>query len=88
MEIISWMEEYIVECTPTIPFSKISSVGMASFVHPHKIVARRSAFLVFENVQNEGVSKVRTKSFGYGGLKHSFSQVERDLELQKTSGYP
>jgi hypothetical protein len=83
MENISWMEEDIVECTPTIPFSKISSVGMASFVHPHNIVARRSAFLVFENVQNEGVSKVRTKSFGHGGLKHSFSQVERDLELQK-----
>ncbi len=70
------MEEEIVECTPTIPFSKTSNVGMASFVNPHKIVARRSAFPILGNVQNEGVSKVRIESFGHGGLKHSFSQVE------------
>ncbi len=57
MENISWMEEDIIECTPTIPFSKISSVGMASFVNPHKIVARRNAFLVFGNVQMKAFEK-------------------------------
>jgi hypothetical protein len=59
---ISWMEEDIFECTPTIPFSKISNVGMASFVDPHKIFVKRNAFIVFGNVQNEGISKMRTKS--------------------------
>ncbi len=48
---------------------------MINFVDPRKVVAR--------NVQNEGVSKVKTESFGHGGLKHSFSQVEGDLDLQK-----
>ncbi len=83
MENVSWMEEEIVECTPTIPFSKASSVGMASFVDPHKIVAWRNAFSILGNVQNEGVSKVKIESFGHGSLKHSFSQVEEDLDLQK-----
>jgi hypothetical protein len=57
MENISWMEEDIIECTPTIPFLKISSVGIASFVNPHKIVARRNAFLVFGNVQMKAFEK-------------------------------
>jgi hypothetical protein len=57
MENISWMEEDIIECTPTIPFLKISSVGMASFVNPHTIVARRNAFLVFGNVQMKALEK-------------------------------
>jgi hypothetical protein len=75
MEDISWMEEDIVECTPTIPFSNTSSVGMTNFVDPHKVVAR--------NAQNEGVLEVRTYNFGHGRLKHSFSQVESDLDLQE-----
>jgi hypothetical protein len=82
MENISWMEEDIVECTPSIPFSKTSSVGMANFVDPHKIVVRRSTFLVLGNIQNENISKVRIESFGHGGLKQSFSQVKGDLDLQ------
>jgi hypothetical protein len=28
---------------------------------------------------------VRIESFGHGGLKHSFSQVERDLDIQEIS---
>jgi hypothetical protein len=60
MENISWMEEDIVECIPTIPFSSTSSVGVTGFVDPHKVVAQRSVFQVFGNVQNECVSKVRT----------------------------
>jgi hypothetical protein len=77
------MEEEIVECTPTIPFSKTSSVDMARFVDPHKIVVQRNAFSILGNVQNEGVSKVKIESFGHGSLKHSFSQVEGDLDLQE-----
>jgi len=33
------MEEDIVECTPTIPFSNTSSVGIVVFANPHKVVA-------------------------------------------------
>jgi hypothetical protein len=83
MENISWMEE-IVECTPTIPFSKTSNVGMVSFVDPHKIVVQRSAFPILGNVQNEGVSKVRIENFGHGVLKHSFSQVEEIWTYKKS----
>jgi hypothetical protein len=54
------MEEDIVECIPTIPFSNTSSVGVTGFVDPHKVVAQGSVFQVFGNVQNECVSKVRT----------------------------
>jgi hypothetical protein len=39
MKDISWMEEDIVECTPTILFSSASSVGMAVFADPHKVIA-------------------------------------------------
>jgi hypothetical protein len=65
MEDTSWMEKDIVECTPTIPFSSTTNVGMASFVDPHKVVARRHAFLILGNVQNDGVLEVRIESFGH-----------------------
>jgi len=39
-------------------------------------------FLVLVNPQNEHVSKMKIKCFGHGGLKHTFSQVEKDLDLQ------
>jgi hypothetical protein len=81
MKDISWMEEDIVECTPTIPFSNTSSVGIVVFVNPHKVVAQRSAFRVLGNVQNDGVLKVRTECFGHARLKHSFSQLEKNLNL-------
>jgi hypothetical protein len=42
-----------------------------------------NAFLVLGNAQNDGVLEVRTKSFGHTWLKHSFSQVEGDLDLQE-----
>jgi hypothetical protein len=38
MENISWMEDNIVKCTPTIPFFSTSNVGMVGFVNPHKVV--------------------------------------------------
>jgi hypothetical protein len=60
MEEISWMEEDIVECTPTIPFSSTSNVDMASFLNPHKWLFEGVHFPILENAQNEGVLKVRT----------------------------
>ncbi len=60
MEDISWMEEDIVESTPTIPFLNTFSVGMVGFVDPHKVVVWRSAFQILGNAQNECVSEVRT----------------------------
>jgi hypothetical protein len=75
MENIPCIEGEIVECTPAIPFLNTSSVGIIDFVDPLKVVVRRSAFPILGNIQNESVSKVRTKHFGHGRLKHSFSQV-------------
>ncbi len=66
----------LVSLTPLIVISP-----MASFVH--KVVIQRHAFLVIKNAQNEGVSEMRTKVFGHGGLKCSFSQMEGDLDFQK-----
>jgi len=56
---------------------------LVGFVDAHKVVAQKNAFPVFGNAQNEGVLEVRTESLGHGGLKHSFSLVERDLNLLK-----
>jgi len=75
------MEEDIVECTPTIQFLNTSSVDIVVFANPHKVATRRNAFLVLRNVQNDGVLKVRTKNFGHARLKHSSSQVEKNLNL-------
>jgi hypothetical protein len=68
---------------PIVPFLSTFSVGMAAFEDSHKVVAQKNAFLVHVNAQNEGVSKVRTETFGHGGLKRSFSFMERDLDFQK-----
>jgi hypothetical protein len=56
---------------------------MVGFVDPHEVVVRKNAFLVLGNVQNDGVSEVRIEIFGHAWLKHSFSQVERYLDLQE-----
>jgi hypothetical protein len=42
-----------------------------------------NAFLVLGNAQNDGVLEMRTIFFGHAWLKHSFSQVEGDLDLQE-----
>ncbi len=51
---------------------------MASFVNPHKVVAKRNAFSAFPNAQNgielEGGAKSE-------GSKCQFSQMEGDLDL-------
>jgi hypothetical protein len=54
---------------------------MVGFVNPHKFVAQRIAFLTFANAQNGSVAKMKVESFGHGGLKHPFSQVQGDLDL-------
>ncbi len=53
---------------------------MAIFVDPHKVVTRRNAFSTLPSAWNEVESKGGIES---GGLKHQFSQVEGDLDLQK-----
>jgi hypothetical protein len=81
MEDISWIEGDTIECTPTIPFFSTFSLGMVGFIDPHKVILQKNAFPILGNVQNDGVSEARIESFGHTWLKHSFSQVERDLEL-------
>jgi hypothetical protein len=88
MENISWMEGDIVECTPTIPFLNTYSVGIIDFVDPLKVVVQRSAFPILGNIQNESVSEVKTKHFGHGRLKHSFSQVEGNWIYKKSLNRP
>jgi hypothetical protein len=56
---------------------------MVGFVDPHKVIVQKNAFPILGNVQNDGVSEVRIESFCHTRLKHSFSQVERALELQE-----
>jgi hypothetical protein len=45
------------------PFLTISRVDMADFVHPHKVIARRSEewTLIFSSAWNEGESKGEAK---------------------------
>jgi hypothetical protein len=38
-------------------------------------------FLILASAQNESVLEMKTKKFGHGGLKHPFSQVEKNLDL-------
>jgi hypothetical protein len=76
MEDILWIKHIVV----TPPFLTNFRVDMVGFVNPHKVIARRSAFSTFPRAQHEGESKGGTES---GGLKHQFSQVEGDLNLQE-----
>jgi hypothetical protein len=43
------------------PFLSIFRVDIVSFVDLHKVVARRSAFLAFQNAQNRGEWKGELK---------------------------
>jgi hypothetical protein len=47
-----WIEDSI-ESTQAPSFSINSRIDIASFVHPHKLIAR-NIFLAFPNAQNEG----------------------------------
>jgi hypothetical protein len=73
----TWWIEYIV-ATP--PFLTNFRVDMTNFMDIHKVVVKRSAFWTSSSAWNESESKGGAKS---GGLKHQFSQVERDLNLQE-----
>ncbi len=53
---------------------------MVGFVHLHKVIPRRSAFSTFLNAQNGVESEGGAKS---GRLKHQFSQMERNMNLQE-----
>jgi hypothetical protein len=53
---------------------------MTSFVHPHKVIFRRSAFSAFPNAQNGGELEGGAES---GRLKRQFSQMKRDMNLQE-----
>jgi hypothetical protein len=55
---------------------------MVGFMDPHKVVVRRSAFSAFPKAWNEGELKEGIES---ERLKHQFSQVKRDLNLQQIS---
>jgi hypothetical protein len=57
---------------------------MVVSVNPHKVVAQRNAFPILGNVQNDGISERRIIFFGHARLKHSFSQVEEDLDYNKS----
>ncbi len=69
-----------VESTLTPSLLTNSIVGMAGFVDLHKVSAKRKAFLTFWNAWNgvELEGEVESKE-----LKCQFSQVEKDLDLQK-----
>jgi hypothetical protein len=46
MENMPWVED-IVESTSTPQFLTNSRIDIIDFVHPHKVIVRRSAFLAF-----------------------------------------
>jgi len=58
---------------------------MDRFINPHKVVVERMHFFALANAQNESFSEMRIESFGYGRLKHSFSQIKRYLDLLEIS---
>jgi hypothetical protein len=78
VENMLWIED-IVASTSAPSFSINSRIDIASFVHPHKVVVR-SIFWTFSNAQNEGELEGGAWS---GRLKHQFSQMERDMNLQE-----
>ncbi len=55
-------------------------VDMAGFVDHHNVVTKRSAFSTLPSAQNGGEFEGGVES---RSLKHQFSQVEGDLDLQK-----
>jgi hypothetical protein len=52
---------------------------MVDYVDPHKVVARRGAFLAFLIARNEGEYKGEVEN---EELKQQFLQMEADLDLE------
>ncbi len=75
-----WIKN-IVESTQAPSFSTNSRTDLASFVDPHKVVARRSAFSALPSAHNGGELEAGVES---GRLKCQFSQVEGDLDYKKS----
>ncbi len=74
-----WIED-IVESTQAPTFFIKYKIDMVIFVDLHKVVVKRNAFSTLPSAWNEVESKGGIES---GRLKHQFSQVEGDLDLQK-----
>jgi hypothetical protein len=79
MEDVLWIED-IVGSTPSPLVLTNSRVDMVGFMYPHKVIAKRNAFLTFSSAQNGvelkgGVEDER--------LKHQFSKVKGDLILEQ-----
>jgi hypothetical protein len=79
MENMLWIEDIVGSTLSPLVLTN-SRVDMVGFMDPHKVVARRSAFLIFPSAQNGvelkgGVEDER--------LKHQFSKVKGDLVLQE-----
>jgi hypothetical protein len=53
MEKMLWIED-IIESTQAPPFLTNFRVNMVGFVHPHKVVAKRNAFLALSSARNGG----------------------------------
>jgi hypothetical protein len=53
---------------------------MVGFLDFHKVIVKRSAFLVFPSAWNAGESEGVVENEGF---KHQSSQVEGDLDLPK-----
>jgi len=51
-----WIED-VIESTPTPSFLTNSTIDMADFVDPHKVVIKRSAFSAFPSAQDENENK-------------------------------
>jgi hypothetical protein len=73
-----WIEHNF-ENTSIPPFLTNTKVDMVDYVDLHKVVVKRIAFLAFLSARNEGESVGEVES---EGLKHQFSQMERDLDLE------
>ncbi len=64
-----WIEN-IVESTSTLPFFTNSGVDTVGFVHPHKVIGRRSAFSTLPSAWNGGELEGEVES---GRLKCHFT---------------
>ncbi len=61
LEEMLWIED-IVQSTQAPPFLTNLKVDMASFIDPHKVIIRKSAFLALPNAWNGGELKGGAKS--------------------------
>ncbi len=75
MESMLWIED-VIESTPTPSFLTNSTIDMADFVDPHKVVIKRSAFSAFPSAQDENENK---------RPKNSLKEKKKDQKLSYSS---